>query len=101
MILVYTTCKDDEEATRISERILKERLGVAVNRWPMHASYLSEEQVKTIPATALLIQTLETKFQDIEDLMTQERSYATPFVGLIDLRRLSRAFRERFTDVLR
>jgi uncharacterized protein involved in tolerance to divalent cations len=101
MILVYTTCKDGEEAKAIGRLMIEARLAVSVNMWPIEALYGGADGVGETTGYAVLIQTLETKLQAIEDLVTEHRPHATPFIGAVNVSRINRAFKERASDILR
>ena len=101
MILVYTTCKDEAEAKAIGRLVIEDRCAIAVNLWPIAALYRGTDGVQETAGYALLIQTLETKLQAIEDLVTEHRPRATPFIGAVNVARINRAFKERTSEVLR
>ncbi len=101
MILIYTTCKDEEEGKKLARLIIEHRLASCVNMWPIQSVYHWEGAVKEDHEVALYIKTLESKLQPIEDLIVQNHSYVTPFIGAIDVKRINHAYREWMSEVVR
>ncbi len=101
MMLVYTTCKDTDEATKLGQLIIKRKLAACVNIWPIQSMYPGKDgKLSTQLEAALLIKTLETKISDIEALISKNHSYATPFIGAWDVRRFNREYREWMREVM-
>ena len=100
MIIIHATCKDQTEADMVSRLILEHKLAAVVHKWPTHALYASAHGIHEMHAYYLLIQTLETKLQAIEEVIEQARSYTTPFVGTVDVRRVNHAYKERVAAIL-
>ena len=101
MILVYTTCKDVEEATRLGQLIIEKKLGSCVNIWRIQSMYMGDNgELTNQLEAAVLIKTLEPKLPDIEEVVSENHSYATPFIGAWDVRRLNRPYREWMRTVM-
>ncbi len=100
MIFIYSTCKDVEEARRLSRLIVDRKIAACVNTWPIESCYTWEGTLKCENEYALLIKTNEPKIQDVEDLILQNHTYSTPVVAAVDVRRLNRAYKEWMTTVI-
>lgn len=94
MVFIYSTCRDLEEARRISKLIVEKRIAACVNMWPIESCYTWEGALKCESEHALLIKTNESKVQDIEDIIQENHSYSTPVVATVDVRRVNRAYKE-------
>ena len=101
MILVYTTCKNEEEGKKLAEMLVGNRMASCVDIMPVQSTYRSGEEIKSGQEVALFIKTLEAKLQPIEDLVMQNDSEITPFVGAIEVRRINHAYRELMIEAVR
>ncbi len=94
MVLVYTTCKNTEEAVKLGKFILDRKLASCVNLWPIQSMYYEKDVLQNHLETAMFIKTLESHLAEIEELIEQNHSYAIPFIGAIEVRRFNRKYRE-------
>ena len=100
MVFIYSTCKDTAEAVRLGDLIVKGHLAACVNIWPIQSMYMDGESLVNRTEAALLVKTVEKKLQPIEELLEKNHSYATPFVGAFDIRRINRAYKEWTATVI-
>ena len=101
MVFIYTTCRDIAEAKNLGERIVKSRVAACVNIWPTETIYYNDHELHHESEAALLIKTNEPKVAEIESFSIKNHSYSTPFIGMVDVRRLNREYREWMTHVIR
>ena len=101
MVLIYTTCRDTEEAKRIGKLLVERGLAACINVWPIESMYMWEGELKDDVEAGLFVKTLESKIQDVEDLIAENHTYATPFIGAMDVRRINRAYKEWMSEVIR
>jgi len=94
MVLIYTSCKNTEEAVTIGNDLLKQRLVAAVDLWPIQHMRQVDGGIKNELHTSMIVHTTEPRMQEIEDVITKHRSYTTPYVGAIDIRRFNRPYRQ-------
>lgn len=94
MVIIYTTCQNNEEAKKIGKLIVEKKFASCVNIWPIDSIYWLENKVKTDDESVLLIKTIEAKVQQIENLIAQNHSYSTPCIAVVDVRRVNRAYKE-------
>jgi len=101
MVLIYTTCKNTDEAKKLGKMIIEKRLASCVNIWPIESIYFEKENLNEGTETALLIKTHEPKIADIEELILKNHAYTVPFVGSVEVKRLNRDYKEWMTTVIR
>ncbi len=101
MVIIYTTCKSTEEAVKIGKKILDEKLASCVNIWPIQSMYYWEGTLENHVEAGMFIKTLEHHLAEIETLIEKNHSYATPYIGAIEVRRFNRAYREWMTTVIK
>lgn len=94
MILVYTSCRNIEEAKRLAGLVLGKKLAGDVDIWPIDSLRLDESGIKEEKEAALLIKTNEAKMAEIESVILGNHSYKIPCVAAIDVRRLNREYKE-------
>jgi len=100
MVLIYSTCRGEEEARKLARLLMERNLASCVNIWRIGSIYKWEGDLREEREVAFLIKTLESKVQDIEDLIVSNHEYATPFIGVVDIRRINRAYKEWMSQVL-
>ena len=94
MVFIYTTCKDVEQAKDMGKRIIKARVAACVNIWPLESVYFSDGELREDHEAALLIKTSEPKVAEIENFVVKNHTYTTPFVGVVNVHRLNREYKE-------
>lgn len=100
MVLIYTTCRDAEEAKKLGRAIVERRLAACVNIWPMESMYFWKGEFTEDKEAILIIKTNEPKIAEIESFILQNHSYSTPFVGSVVLHRLNREYKEWMAGVM-
>jgi len=100
MVFIYTTCRDVEEAKKLGELMISKHLAACVDFWPIESCYEWQGAMKCEKEYAVLVKTNEPKVAEIEDLITANHSYQVPFVGMVDVRRLNRAYKEWMAQVV-
>ena len=94
MVFIYTTCKDLEEAKKISKLIIENRLGACVNIWPIGSYFREDGDIKGTNEVALFIKTMETKMSKIEELISSNHSYSVPCIAALDVCKMNAPYRE-------
>ena len=100
MVLVYTTCRDSDEARKLAELAISKKLAASVDMWPIHSMRISGGEIKDVEGYALIMRTLESRMQEIEDLMPGHFSTGFPFVSVLDVKRINRAYKEWMAQVV-
>ncbi|MEK7134683.1 MAG: divalent cation tolerance protein CutA [Patescibacteria group bacterium] len=101
MILIYTTCRDTAEAVKIGQLIIEQKMAIAVNLWPIQSLRAGDGGTAVSEREAILIvKTNEQKVQDVENLILKNHTYAIPFIGVINLYRVNREYKEWMQKVM-
>lgn len=80
MILIYITCKDKEEAKKISQHLLKKRLIACANMFPIRSSYWWKGEIEETKEFVIIAKTLEEKFLEILEEVKKIHSYEIPCI---------------------
>ena len=97
MVFIYTTCASPDEAKLLGKLIIDNKMGSCVDFWPINSMYSWEGKLKELSQTMLMITTLESKLEEVNDLISKHHSYSTPLIAGVDIRRLNRAYKEWMT----
>ncbi|MGC9603572.1 MAG: divalent-cation tolerance protein CutA [Minisyncoccia bacterium] len=100
MVLIYSTCRDIEEARKLSKLFVEKKVVACVDMWPVESCYIWEGALKCENEYALLIKTNESKVQDVEDIIHQNHSYSVPVVATVDVRRVNRDYKEWMSGIV-
>ncbi|MBM3257212.1 MAG: divalent-cation tolerance protein CutA [Candidatus Liptonbacteria bacterium] len=101
MVIIYTTCKDTAEATKIGKVILDSKLASCVNIWPIQSMFHWEGKLANQLEAGMLVKTVEHHTAEIEELITKNHSYSVPFIGVMQVHRHNRAYREWMSSVVK
>ncbi len=101
MVFIYTTCRDTADAKRLGRLIVEKRLAACVNITPIESIYVWKGKLTEEKEAALLIKTSESKVGDIEKMVAENHAYTTPFIGVLDLRRINREYKEWASTIIR
>ncbi|NTU46662.1 divalent-cation tolerance protein CutA [Candidatus Roizmanbacteria bacterium] len=98
IILIYTTCKDVEQAKQIGKHLLEKRLCACINIFPeMNSLYFWPPKSGTIDEgkeAVLIVKTLESKYQEVEKEIHKVHSYDVPCIMAISLAHVSKDYGE-------
>ena len=97
MVFIYTTCVDSIEAQLLGKLIIEKKLGVSIDYWPIDSIYNWEGNIKEVSQMMLMVTTLESKLEEVNDLVSKHHSYSTPIIAGVDVRRINRAYKEWMT----
>lgn len=97
MVFIHTTCATSKEAETLGKLIINKKMGACVHSWPISSMYNWEGEFKQVQEIMLVIVTLESKLESVNDLISQHHSYSTPMIAGLDVRRINRAYKEWMT----
>ena len=80
MILAYITCKDRKEAEKISARLLKKRLIVCANIFPVRSMYWWEGKIAEDNENVIIAKTTNKNFKRLEGEVKKVHSYKIPCI---------------------
>lgn len=94
MIFIYTTCESKEDAERLSKIIIENKLGVCADYWSVDSMYPWDGTLTKVSQVMLLITTLESKLEEVNELISKHHAYAVPLIAGVDIRRMNRTYKE-------
>jgi len=94
MVFLYITCKDAEEAKKIGRELVAQKAAGWVNISPAEAIFREDGAVKESMGASLLVKTIESKVQDVEDITRRMHSHRVPCVASFSLYRLNREYKD-------
>lgn len=89
-----------DEAKRLGKMIVEQKLASCVDFWPVGSMYYWKNEFKAVSQAMLMITSLETKLQGIEDLLAKNHSYSVPLTAGVDVRRINRPYKEWMAQTL-
>ena len=98
MVFIYTTCANTEEAKVLGRLIIDKKMGSCVDYWPINSMYNWEGDMKEVSQIMIVITTLESKLEEVNDLISKHHSYSIPLIAGVDIRRMNRAYKEWMTE---
>ena len=85
-IMVYITAKDADEASRIGEALVKERLAACANVIPeIQSTYWGKSNVEKEGEAALLLKSVQDRAEQIIRRVRELHSYDVPCIDIIPL----------------
>ena len=100
-LLVLVTAPNEDEARRIANALVEERLAACVNIvGAIESVYRWEGQVTTDRETLLIIKTTDDRYEDLEQRVKELHSYSTPEVIAFKIERGSSEYLSWLRDSL-
>mgnify|MGYP001594869352 CR=1 FL=1 len=94
MIFLYVPCKDVDEAKKIGRKLIEQKAAGCVNIAPIHSIYREDDKIREVSEASLLIKTIDSKVQQVEDIVRDMHSYAVPCIASFALHRLNREYKD-------
>ncbi len=85
-VLIYATFSNRDEATRIVDILLNERLIACANLWPISSSYWWKGKIETAEEVAAIMKTQAARYQLVEQRIIDLHSYEIPAVVAFPIR---------------
>ena len=100
MILIYVTCESVEQAKKIGKHLMTKKLCTCINIFPdMQPMFFWPPKSKTIDESkevVLIVKTLESKYQAVEDEIHKIHTYDVPCVFAIPVTHVAKKYYEWF-----
>ena len=96
MVLAYIICKNEAEALRISNHLLKKRLIACANLFPIRSLYRWKGKPMDDKEVAVLAKTVEKKFSAVRKEVEKMHSYEVPCI--LKLQAQANAIYERWVE---
>jgi periplasmic divalent cation tolerance protein len=100
MVFLYVTCKNIEEARRISRELVRKKAAGCVNIMPINSIYKDGDDLRETEETAMIVKTIDSKVQEAEDIVRSIHSYKVPCIASFALHRLNREYKEWLTSMV-
>lgn len=84
MTLIYITCKNEEEAVKISKHLLEKKLIACSNMHPIRSMYWWEGKIQDEKEIVIIAKTLEKNYGKIKEEVAKIHSYDVPCILKID-----------------
>lgn len=104
MILVYISCENKEQAENIGSHLVKDRLAACVQITQSVSSMFlwppKEHKVTSVEETLLIVKTLESKWEQLDELVRKHHTYDTPEIIALPVTHVSKKYLEWLTEEL-
>jgi len=84
MTLIYITCKDEEEAVKISKHLLEKRLIACSNMHPIRSMYWWQDKIQDAKEVVIIAKTKNKNYEKIKTEVSNIHSYDIPCILKID-----------------
>ena len=84
MTLIYITCKDEEEAVKISKHLLEKRLIACSNMHPIRSMYWWNDKIQDEKEVVIIAKTKNKNYEKIKAEVSKLHSYDVPCILKID-----------------
>ena len=90
---IYVTVENFKQAEIIAELAIKNKLCACANIFPeIHSMFEWEGKVNIEKETVLILKTIESKFQKLEKLISENHTYETPCILKVDISKGNKKF---------
>jgi len=84
MTIIYITCKDEEEAVKISKHLLDKKLIACSNMHPIRSMYYWKGKIQDEKEVVIIAKTLDKNYDKIKEEVAKLHSYDVPCILKID-----------------
>ncbi len=88
--LLFLSCKNIEEADKISDQLLKERLISCAKRISINSSYLWKNNVQSAQEILLIMDSIEENFEKINEKVKKLHSYKTYTLFMVNINKVNK-----------
>lgn len=100
-IIVFTTVSGADEAAKLAEMLVKEKLAACVQVLPISSHYFWDGEVRSEPEQLLFVKTFPEKYDELERFIEANHPYETPEIVAVDAERVSAGYLKWMADYLR
>ncbi len=97
-ILVYLTAGNEQEAKKIAETLVTEKLVACVNYFPINSVYEWKNKLEKTTEFVLICKTKKEKFKSLEKRVRKIHSYENPAIVALDIVDGSKIFLDWIND---
>ena len=77
LITLFLTCANAEEARKISDKLLEEKLAACIRQTDVRSDFWWQGKIERANEVQLIIESIEEKFDAIESVVRKLHSYET------------------------
>ena len=92
MIIIYSTFSSKEEAEKIAEALIREKLAACVNILASDSVYAGEGKIEKSKEAVAIIKTRKINFKKVEKFILKNHSYKIPCVVGIPVRKVNKKY---------
>ena len=97
-IIVFVTCESREQAEKIAQSVVSDKLAACVNIVPgIRSCYVWEKKLTWSDEVLLLIKTTQTRFTQLEDQIKKLHSYELPEIISVTIEDASQKYLDWIT----
>lgn len=78
------TCRDEEEARKISMHLVKNRLAACTNMFPIRSMYWWKDKIEETEEYAVIAKTIDENYEKIKKEIKKIHSYEVPCIMKIN-----------------
>jgi len=97
MLFVYTTCREAEDAEKLSKLIIDNKFAASVDFWPARSCRRRNNETTIIEKNIIMISTFEKTLKDLDLVISENHQYSPPMIAGVDVRRINFDFKEWMT----
>lgn len=98
MQFIYVTCKDREEARKVSHTLVEKKIAACVNYFPISSHYWWEGKVIHDREFALIINSGKNNFNEVKKAVKKLHSYEKPAIISINTKEVDEKFLKWLCD---
>jgi periplasmic divalent cation tolerance protein len=92
MIFIYTVFPTQEEAKKVAQLLLREKMVACANMWSINSLYFWDQEIKEGKEVAVIFKTLRQNYSRVCKEITRHHSYEVPFIGMIKVNSINGPF---------
>jgi periplasmic divalent cation tolerance protein len=101
MIFIYSTFPNKEEAEKMAEELISQKLAACVNIFPINSVYLEDGKIEKSDEVAAIVKTRKINFKKAEKYIFQHHSYKIPCIVGIPIRKVSKKYFRWVKEILK
>jgi len=101
MIFIYSTFPTKEEAEKMAEELIRQKLAVCVNILASDSVYAGEGKIEKSKEAVAIIKTRKINFKRVEKFISEKHSYKIPCIVGIPIRKVNKKYFHWLKEVLR
>ncbi len=101
MILIYSAFSNKEEAEKIAEALIREKLAACVDILASDSVYAGEGKIEKSKEVVAIIKTRKINFKKVEKFISKNHSYKIPCIAGIPIRKVNKKYFHWLKEILK